>query len=64
MGESVIGSKEVAIAIITFILANVVQTTGIQFPLTPEQIYGAGVALMAIVRVLWTQSKIESLLPK
>ena len=60
MAESVIGSKEVAIAILTFVLANLGQLTGIEFPLTPEQVYGAGLALMAMVRVFWTSGKIQS----
>ena len=64
MSDSVLGSKEVAIAIITFVIANVVQYSGVQFPLTPEQIYGAGVALLAIVRVFMTDGKITSFLPK
>jgi hypothetical protein len=60
MAESFIGSKEVAIAILTFVLANLGQLTGVEFPLTPEQIYGAGLALMAMVRVFWTSGKIQS----
>lgn len=60
MAESVIGSKEVAIAILTFVLANLGQLTGIEFPLTPEQVYGAGLALIAMVRVFWTSGKIQS----
>jgi hypothetical protein len=64
MTDSVIGSKEVAIAVITFMLANVVQMTGVQFPLTPDQIYGAGIALLAMVRVFMTDGKITSFMPK
>jgi hypothetical protein len=60
MAESVIGSKEVAIAILTFVLANLGQLTGVEFPLTPDQVYGAGLALMAMVRVFWTSGKIQS----
>lgn len=62
--KSVIGSKEVAIAVLTFLLANLVQVTGIEFPLSPEQVYSAGIAAMAMVRVFWTSGKIQSLLPK
>jgi hypothetical protein len=64
MAESVIGSKEVAIAIITFVLANLGQLTGVEFPLTPDQIYGAGIALMLMARIFWTSGKIQSILPK
>jgi hypothetical protein len=64
MAESVIRSKEVAIAIISYVLALVVQTTGIDFPLTPEQIFATGMAIMAMVRVFWTSGKIQSIFPK
>ena len=64
MTDSVIGSKEVAIAAITFVLANAVQYTGIEFPMTPDQIYGMGIALMAMVRIFWTKGNITSILPK
>ena len=64
MAESVIGSKEVAIAILTFVLANLGQLTGVEFPLSPDQIYGAGLAIMAMVRIFWTSGKIQSILPK
>lgn len=64
MAESVIGSKEVAIAILTFIVANLGQATGVEFPLSPDQIYAAGIAVMAMVRIFWTSGKIQSLLPK
>jgi hypothetical protein len=63
MSESVVGSKEVAIAVITFVLANIVQYAAVQFPLSPEQIYGAGVAVLAIVRIFMTDGKITTLLP-
>ena len=64
MADSVIGSKEVLLAIISYALVLIAQYSGIQFPLTPEQILGAGVAAMAIVRVFWTSGKIQSFLPK
>ena len=64
MAESVIGSKEVIVAILSYVLVLVTQSTGVDFPLTPEQILGAGVALMTIIRVFWTSGKIQSLLPK
>lgn len=64
MADSVIGSKEVAIAILTFLLANLVKSTGIEFPLSPEQVYLSGISLMAMVRVFWTSGKIQSLIPK
>ena len=64
MAESVIGSKEVIVAILSYVLTLTVQATGVAFPLSPEQIMGAGVALMAIVRVFWTSGKIQSVLPK
>jgi hypothetical protein len=64
MAESVVGSKEVALAVIALALANIVQYTGIQFPLTPDQIYGAGISGLAILRIFFTNSKITSLLPQ
>lgn len=64
MANSVIGSKEVAIAILTFLLANLVKSTGIEFPLTPEQVYLAGISLMTMIRIFWTSGKIQSLMPK
>lgn len=64
MGSAIIGSKEVAIAILTFILGNVVAATGVEFPLTPEQIYSTGLAIMAIVRILWTNEKITKIIPE
>ena len=64
MGDAVLGSKEIAIFAITVILQQSLKATGIDFPLTPEQIYAAGLALMAIVRVFWTEGKITSFLPK
>ena len=64
MSDSIIGSKEIAIFAITVLLQQAVQLTGIAFPLSPEQIYAAGLALMAIVRVLMTDGKITSFLPK
>ena len=64
MADSVIGSKEIAMAVITFVLANVVKSTGIDFPLTPDQIYAGGLAATAMIRVFWTSGKIQGLLPK
>jgi len=64
MSDSVLGSKEIAIFAITVILQQSLKATGIDFPLTPEQIYASGLAIMAIVRVLWTDGKITSFLPK
>ena len=64
MGDAVLGSREIAIFAITVILQQSLKATGIDFPLTPEQIYAAGLALMAIVRVFWTSEKITSILPK
>ena len=64
MAESVIGSKEIAIFVITVALQQAVSLTGAAFPLSPEQIYAAGVAAMAIVRVFWTEGKITSVLPR
>ncbi len=62
MSENVIGSKEVAIAIITFVLANLGRITSVEFPLSPEQIYASGIALMAMVRILWTSEKIQRII--
>jgi hypothetical protein len=64
MADSVIGSKEIAIFIITIVVQQVVSMTGAPFPLTPEQILAAGFTLMAAARILWTQGKITSFLPK
>ena len=61
MADSIIGSKEVAVAIIAYVLGLAVQFTGVAFPLSPEQIFASGVALMAIVRVFWTSGKIQSI---
>lgn len=64
MSDSVIGSKEVAIVIIGFAIGKALEMTGIAFPLTPDQIYQAGLALAGIVRVFWTSGKITSFMPK
>ena len=64
MAESVIGSKEIAIFVITVALQQAVSLTGAAFPLSPEQIYAAGLSMMAIARVVWTEGKIQSVLPK
>ncbi len=64
MAESVIGSKEIAIAVITFVLANIASVTGTALPLTSEQIYASGLILMGLVRTFWTSGKIQSFLPK
>jgi hypothetical protein len=64
MTESVIGSKEIAIFVITVLIQQAVALTGAPFPLDPAQIYAIGLALMAIVRVIWTSGKIQSILPK
>ena len=62
--KALIYSKEMWMTIITFIVAMIVQTTGIVFPLTPEQIFGAGMAIVLIIRIGWTKSNITSVLPK
>jgi len=59
MGKSLVMSKELWIGIITVALGLVVENTGVQFPLTPEQIYATGVAVMMIVRAVFTQEKID-----
>ena len=64
MTEAAIKSKEIIVAIIAFAIGMIVDFTGIAFPLTPEQIYAAGVAGMAIIRVFWTEGKITSVLPR
>ncbi len=64
MAESITESKEVWLAFIAYALVIIEKMTGVNFPLDPVQIFGAGVALMAIVRILWTQGKIQSFLPK
>jgi hypothetical protein len=63
MGKALVMSKELWIGIITVALGIVVENTGVQFPLTPEQIYAAGVAIIVIVRGLFTQEKIDRVLP-
>ena len=55
-------SKELWIGIITLALGMIVENTGVQFPLTSEQIYATGVAIMMIVRGLLTQEKIDRIL--
>ena len=64
MSKSLFGSKEIIIAIITFALANIVELTGVQSPVTPEQIYEIGIFAMAVVRYFWTEGKIESIFPQ
>lgn len=64
MGNSVVGSKEVIVIFIAFVLAEVVKQTGIAFPLDANQIYEAGLAIAAVIRIFWTQGKITSFLPK
>lgn len=62
-GKSLVMSKELWIGAITVALGLIVENTGVQFPLTSEQIYAAGVAIMMIVRALFTQEKINKILP-
>jgi len=62
MGKSLVMSKELWIGVITVALGLIVENTGVQFPLTSEQIYAAGVATMMIVRALFTQEKINKIL--
>ncbi len=64
MSESIIGSKEVAVIAIAFVIGKSVEMTGVSFPLTADQVYQAGLAIAGIIRILWTQGKISSLLPK
>ena len=64
MGNALVTSKEVIVVLISFILGAVVDITGITFPLTPDQIYAAGLALVGIIRVIWTEGKISNFLPK
>ncbi len=63
MGKALVASKEIWIGVITVALGLIVENTGVQFPLTPEQIYATGVALMVIIRSLFTQEKIDRVLP-
>jgi len=63
MGKALVMSKELWIGVITVALGLIVENTGVQFPLDPEQIYAAGVALIVIVRSLFTQEKIDRVLP-
>lgn len=63
MGKALVMSKELWIGVITVALGLIVENTGVQFPLTPEQIYATGVALMVIIRSLFTQEKIDRVLP-
>jgi len=62
MGKSLVMSKELWIGVITVALGLIVENTGVQFPLTSEQIYATGVAIMMIVRALFTQEKIDRIL--
>ena len=64
MSDNVVTSTTVWIGFITAILLAVKYSTGIDFPLSPEQILGAALALVEIVRVFKTDKKIVSILPK
>jgi hypothetical protein len=64
VAESVVGSKEVAIIVIGFVLGKILEITGVAFPLTPDQIYQAALAAAGVVRIFWTSGKIQSILPK
>lgn len=64
MTDNVITSKEVVVVLITFIAAQIVKATGIEIPITPEQIYATGLALAGIVRVLWTKDSITRIFPQ
>jgi len=55
-------SKELWIGAITVVSGLIVENTGVQFPLTSEQVYATGVAIMMIVRALFTQDKIDRIL--
>jgi len=64
MGKALVMSKELWIGIITVALGIVVENTGVQFPLTPEQIYAAGVAIIVIVRGCSRRRKLIGSCPK
>lgn len=64
MADNVVTSKEVLTVIITFIVAQIVKTTGVEVPITAEQIYMTGLALAGIIRVLWTNESIRRIFPK
>jgi len=51
-------SKELWLGLIAIILGLIVENTGVEFPLTPEQIYATGIAIIVIVRGLFTQEKL------
>jgi len=55
-------SKELWLGLIAIILGLIVENTGVEFPLTPEQIYATGIAIIVIVRGLFTQEKIDRIL--
>lgn len=64
MADNVVTSKEVLTVIITFIVAQIVKTTGVEVPITAEQIYMTGLALAGIIRVLWTKESIGRIFPQ
>jgi len=64
MTDNVVTSKEVLTVIITFIVAQIVKTTGVEVPITAEQIYMTGLALAGIIRVLWTNESIRRIFPQ
>jgi len=64
MADNVITSKEVLIVLITFIVAQIVKATGVEIPITAEQIYMTGLAIAGIIRVLWTKDSITRIFPK
>ena len=64
MADNVVTSKEVLTVLITFIVAQIVKTTGVEVPITAEQIYMTGLALAGIIRVLWTKESIRRIFPQ
>lgn len=64
MADNVVTSKEVLTVIITFIVAQIVKATGVEVPITAEQIYMTGLAIAGIIRVLWTKESIRRIFPQ
>ena len=64
MADSVIGSKEMATIIITFVLSIYKLYMNQDFPIDAPTILACGLAVVGFIRLFLTQSKITSILPK
>jgi len=60
--KSIVTSKELAIVVIGFVLGQIQAVYGIG-GITPEEVYAVALFAVAVVRVLFTSSKLALKLP-